>query len=233
MSGLIKDTAGQNVPLGTLLLLDGTEVTSGAAVKWSKDGGATAAGGGTLSHVGEGAWNYVPTQAETNCTAFQATLTKTGAVSRSVGGFTRLATPAVNVTQVGGQTASATGAVDFDDLGTAAGGAARYAGRCEVSVKSTAGLAAQVSVWLEADGVKVALSGSSPDASATVAVREHGSGTDLFTLALAAADLANDVFEAEQASPGFTDDRQYEAEVTIDYDGTTYGPFSHRLTVIG
>lgn len=100
MSGLLNNTAGQNLPLGTFLLTDGTPVTSGVTLKWSKDGAATAASAGTLTHVGEGAWNYVPTQAETNCTVYQATLTATGGVNRSVGGFTITASTAPTASDI-------------------------------------------------------------------------------------------------------------------------------------
>ncbi len=47
-------------------ILDGVPLTTGVSVFVNVDGGTQAAGGGTLTHEGNGAWNYVPTQAETN-----------------------------------------------------------------------------------------------------------------------------------------------------------------------
>jgi hypothetical protein len=102
----------------------------------------------------------------------------------------------------------------------------------ELSVKSTEGLAAQLSAWLEHGGRKVAIGSVDAAATASITVREHGSGVDLFTLAFTAADLNNDVFEKEQATPGFTDDRQYEVEVSITENGNTYTT-THSRVVLG
>lgn len=74
--------------------------------------------------------------------------------------------------------------------------------------------------------------------TATVTLREHGSGSVLFTLSMTAADLANvssvlkERFEAEQASPSFTDDRQFAVDVSISVGGETVTT-SHEITVIG
>lgn len=102
----------------------------------------------------------------------------------------------------------------------------------EINVKSTEGLAAQVAAWLEHGGQKVPIATVDPAASASVTLREHGSGIDLFTLPLSAAAIESDVFEGEQATPGFTDDRQYEVEVSITENGNTHTS-THRRVVLG
>lgn len=68
--------------------------------------------------------------------------------------------------------------------------------------------------------------------TATVTLREHGSSADLFSLSMDAADLINGVFEAEQASPNFTDDRQYSMIVSITENGNTHTS-QHNRVVIG
>lgn len=73
--------------------------------------------------------------------------------------------------------------------------------------------------------------------TATVTLREHGSGSNLFSKSFTAADLVNsstvtDVFEAEQSSPGFTDDRQYSMVVAITENGVTHTS-QHNRVVIG
>ena len=73
--------------------------------------------------------------------------------------------------------------------------------------------------------------------TATVTIREHGSGSNLFSTSLDAADLVNsstvtDIFEDEQASPSFTDDRQYSMIVAITENGITHTS-QHNRVVIG
>jgi len=72
------NTAGQNV---TFALINNTNDAplTGATVSIfvSKDGGAQVAGAGTVTELGHGAYNYAPTQAETNgaCVSFLVTAT--------------------------------------------------------------------------------------------------------------------------------------------------------------
>lgn len=73
--------------------------------------------------------------------------------------------------------------------------------------------------------------------TATVTLREHGSGSNLFSTSLDAADLVNsstvtNIFEDEQASPSFTDDRQYSMIVAITENGITHTS-QHNRVVIG
>ena len=64
---LIKNTANQQCSARLINASDGSAITSGAAVTVEIDGAAQAAGGGTLSHKGNGVWQYIPTQTETDC----------------------------------------------------------------------------------------------------------------------------------------------------------------------
>lgn len=66
MSEFLKNTSGQIVSEHMMVLNDGTDATTGVAVKVRADYGAVVAGAGTLEHVSNGLWDYFPTQAETN-----------------------------------------------------------------------------------------------------------------------------------------------------------------------
>lgn len=102
----------------------------------------------------------------------------------------------------------------------------------EVSVKSTAGLAAQLSVWMEVAGKLVPIASLDAAATCSVVVREHDSGVALFTANGVAADITSSIFEYEKATPAFTDDRQYSVVATITLNSI---PFStnHNRVVIG
>ena len=66
--------------------------------------------------------------------------------------------------------------------------------------------------------------------TATVTLREHGSGSNLFAKSLTAADLSiSGRFEGEQSSPGFTDDREYEMTVAIIENGITHTSIHSRV----
>lgn len=62
---------------------DGAVQTSGVSVKVKPEGGTASAGGGTISYE-EGIVAYVPTQAETDYTAFQLIAYKTGCIPAAV-----------------------------------------------------------------------------------------------------------------------------------------------------
>lgn len=70
-----KNVASQHVAGQVNARADGAPLTASVSVTVSKDGGAQAAGAGVLTHLGGGAWDYAPTQAETNANhiAFQFT----------------------------------------------------------------------------------------------------------------------------------------------------------------
>lgn len=101
----------------------------------------------------------------------------------------------------------------------------------EVAVKSTAGSTAQLSVWLERNGQTVDIDGADASASATLTLTEHD-GLELFSKSFVAADINDDVFEAEQATPSFTDDRIYRAKIEITENGNTWTTHA-AIAVIG
>lgn len=73
MASLQKNIASQNFPFSLVNASSGaastTTSTSSLTAFVTKDG-TQAGAGGTFSYLGTGEWNYVPTQAETNCTSF-------------------------------------------------------------------------------------------------------------------------------------------------------------------
>lgn len=82
--------------------------------------------------------------------------------------------------------------------------------RVEAAMTSSAGSEVRMLAWLERNGERVVL----PSGTCSIEVREHGSGSALFT-ATDSAPNARGVFELTQSSPGFTNDRLYAATVTI------------------
>jgi hypothetical protein len=90
---------------------------------------------------------------------------------------------------------------------------------------STAGTEMKLLAWLEKNGQKVTLT----TASCTVTVREHGAGANLFSVTDAAPNAAG-IFELTQASPGFTDDREYLVTVAITVNTIVYTT-THGLQV--
>lgn len=61
-----KNVAGQNIGAQLNSATDGSAITSAVSVLVTGDNGTQTAGAGTLTHKGNGSWNYAPTQAETN-----------------------------------------------------------------------------------------------------------------------------------------------------------------------
>lgn len=79
---IIKNTAGQNIPLGVLInATTGAEITSAATVTITLDNaGNGQASAGTLTYRTSNGWWYAPTQGETNANAIMLYLTASGAV---------------------------------------------------------------------------------------------------------------------------------------------------------
>lgn len=67
---------------------DGSPLTSAVSVLVTVDNGTQTAGGGTASHKGNGAWNYAPTQAETNGNHLAFTFTHATGVNQTVNVYT-------------------------------------------------------------------------------------------------------------------------------------------------
>lgn len=75
--------AGQMNDRGT-----GAPLTASVSVFVTGDGGAQSAGGGTLTHEGNGHWTYVPTQAETNFNHVAFTFTHASGVHKTYNIYT-------------------------------------------------------------------------------------------------------------------------------------------------
>lgn len=87
-----KNVAGQVIGM-QLLTPAGAAYSGGANAFVTLDGGAQAAGGGTVTDEGNGYFSYAPTQAETNATLVAVTLVPTGAgVPQTVQAYTDLYT---------------------------------------------------------------------------------------------------------------------------------------------
>ena len=84
-----KNVASQVISAQLISKTDGSDVTSGTTTVYvTGDGGTQGAGGGTVTHEGNGTWSYVPTQAETNYTHVSFTFTNATAVSAVVNVYT-------------------------------------------------------------------------------------------------------------------------------------------------
>ncbi|MCA9013693.1 MAG: hypothetical protein KDA77_00045 [Planctomycetaceae bacterium] len=82
---------------------------------------------------------------------------------------------------------------------------------------TTSGVEVRLSVFLNVDGERYVLPGT---AIGTIVVREHGEGTNLYTVAGTAN--AQGRFELSQELPNYTGDRLYNHSVTITVDGVAF-----------
>lgn len=83
-----KNVAGQKIGAQMITASDGTAFTGTVTVYVTGDGGTQGAGGGSVTHEGNGYHGYAPTQAETNYDHIAFTFTGTGAVSATAQVFT-------------------------------------------------------------------------------------------------------------------------------------------------
>jgi hypothetical protein len=82
---MYRNTAGQIVAAQLVAKADGTDVTSGTTTVYvTLDGGTQSAGSGTVTHEGNGTWNYAPTQAETDAGHAVFTFVNSAAVSAAI-----------------------------------------------------------------------------------------------------------------------------------------------------
>lgn len=80
-----KNEAGQVVAFQAVSSTDGSAVTTGSPTVYiTIDGGTQATGTNSAIHEGQGAWSYVPTQAETNGDHIVFTFTLSGCINQSV-----------------------------------------------------------------------------------------------------------------------------------------------------
>lgn len=83
-----KNVASQSVVFQLVSSTDGTNVTTGSPTVYvTIDAGTQATGTGTVTHEGNGAWSYVPAQAETNGDHVAFTMVLSGAVSQTVNAY--------------------------------------------------------------------------------------------------------------------------------------------------
>jgi hypothetical protein len=85
MASLRKNVASQNFTICLVNSTNGAPLTGATvSVNVTKDNGAQASGGGTVTEAGNGQYNYAPTQAETNATDVGFVFTATNAVPVNV-----------------------------------------------------------------------------------------------------------------------------------------------------
>jgi hypothetical protein len=81
MASLQKNVSGQNFTFCLVNAASGAALVGASpSIFITKDNGAQAAGGGTVTGAGNGQYNYAPTQAETNATDVGFLFTATNAV---------------------------------------------------------------------------------------------------------------------------------------------------------
>jgi len=83
-----KNVASQNIAGQMNSRTDGSPLTATVSAFVTIDGGTQTAGGGTLTHEGNGHWNYAPTQAETNGNHLAFTFTHATGVTQTVNVYT-------------------------------------------------------------------------------------------------------------------------------------------------
>ena len=80
-----KNEGGQVIAFQAVSSTDGSAVTTGSPTVYvTIDGGTQATGANTAIHEGQGAWSYVPTQAETDGDHVVYTFTLAGCINQSV-----------------------------------------------------------------------------------------------------------------------------------------------------
>lgn len=79
-----KNVAGQTVGAQMISATDGSDFTGSVTCYVTGNGGTQAAGGGTVTHKGNGYHSYAPTQAETNYDHVAFTFKGTGAVTATM-----------------------------------------------------------------------------------------------------------------------------------------------------
>lgn len=83
-----RNVAGQGVGAQMNSRVDGSPITSGVSVYVTLDNGMQTSGSGTLTHKGNGAWHYAPTQAETDADHILFTFVHSSGVNQTVNVYT-------------------------------------------------------------------------------------------------------------------------------------------------
>jgi hypothetical protein len=88
--GLHKDVAGQHVTFGMFSTSGAADPSATVTVKTSKDGGPQSTGGGTVTNLGNGQYDYAPTPTELNGNNVSFLFSATGDVISNLSIFTVL-----------------------------------------------------------------------------------------------------------------------------------------------
>ncbi len=83
-----KNVAGQSIGAQMVTISDGSDFTGTVTAEVTIDNGTKAAGGGSVTHEGEGYHSYAPTQAETNGDHIAFSFAGTGALTQTIQVYT-------------------------------------------------------------------------------------------------------------------------------------------------
>lgn len=86
--GLHKNVASQHVTFGMISQAGVADPSATVTVEISKDGSSLSSGSGTTTNLGNGQYDYAPTQSETNGTMISFTFTASGDITQNVIVFT-------------------------------------------------------------------------------------------------------------------------------------------------
>jgi len=95
-----KNTAGQSIGAQMVTISDGSDFTGTVTAEVIIDNGTKTAGGGTVTHEGEGYHSYAPTQAETNGDHIAVSFAGTGALSQTIQVYTTFPQSVDNDTKI-------------------------------------------------------------------------------------------------------------------------------------
>tara|TARA_R110000803_G_scaffold210037_1_gene280841 strand:- start:3196 stop:4788 length:1593 start_codon:yes stop_codon:yes gene_type:complete len=95
-----KNVASQSIGAQMITIADGSDFTGTVAVEVTIDGGTKAAGGGSVTHEGEGYHSYGPTQAETNGNHIAVSFAGTGALTQTIQVYTAFPQTVDNNTKI-------------------------------------------------------------------------------------------------------------------------------------
>jgi len=95
-----KNTAGQSIGAQMVTISDGSDFTGTVTAEVTIDNGTKAAGGGSVTHEGEGYHSYAPTQAETNGDHIAVSFAGTGALSQTIQVYTTFPQSVDNDTKI-------------------------------------------------------------------------------------------------------------------------------------
>ena len=86
--GLHNNIAGQHVTFGMVSAASVADPSATVTVKISKDGSSLVTGAGTVTNLGNGQYDYAPTQAETNGTEISFSFSSAGDITQNICIFT-------------------------------------------------------------------------------------------------------------------------------------------------